>query len=131
VVLGVTDVPGPKGSFQGISSAITPELVVRGDLRSDATVFVRPHRGTRRGRRPAARDHRSARVSLSVVDGRIRHMLLTKRTERQEIAADRDDVRARTVPGPTGRCWPTGAQSAWQVTDETQGRGLIPRSKQR
>lgn len=30
MVLGVTDVPGPKGSFQGISSAIKPELVVRG-----------------------------------------------------------------------------------------------------
>jgi len=58
-------------------------------------------------------------------------MLLTKRIEGQEVAADRDEVRACTVPGPTGRCWPTGAQSAWQVTDETQGRGLNPSSKQR
>ena len=30
VVLGVTDVPGPQGSLQGVSSAITPEVVVRG-----------------------------------------------------------------------------------------------------
>ena len=40
----------------------------------------------------------STQVSLSVVDGRIRHMLLTKRIEGQEVAADRDDVRACTVP---------------------------------
>lgn len=30
VVLGVTDVSGPQGSFQGVSPAITPDLVVRG-----------------------------------------------------------------------------------------------------
>ena len=30
VVLGVTDLPSPQGSFLGISSAVTPEVVVRG-----------------------------------------------------------------------------------------------------
>jgi len=30
VVLGVRDVPGPQGSLQGVSSAVTPDLVVRG-----------------------------------------------------------------------------------------------------
>jgi len=29
IVLGVTDVSGPQGSLQGLSSAITPDLVVR------------------------------------------------------------------------------------------------------
>ena len=109
---------------------LAPQLIMRG---WKATSGARRHTDQGLIERPPPGIPRlaDACVPMSVVDGRIRHMLLTKRTERQEVAADRDDVRARTVPGPTGRCWPTGAPSAWQVTDETQGRGRNPRSKQR
>ena len=30
IILGVTDLPGPHGSLQGIRSGITADLVVRG-----------------------------------------------------------------------------------------------------